>query len=105
MVAQDNPYAIVMVNVVGTANLLEAARIHGLRRFVFCSSTSAYGPTPPGPVPEDVPMAPSSVYGASKVASEQLVNAYARSTGSTASRCASPGSMARGGGPTASSAR
>jgi nucleoside-diphosphate-sugar epimerase len=77
MVSRDNPYAIVAVNVVGTANLLEAARIHGLRRFVFCSSVSAYGSTPPGPVPEDVPMAPSSVYGASKVASEQLVNAYA----------------------------
>jgi nucleoside-diphosphate-sugar epimerase len=81
MVARDNPYAIVQVNIVGTANVLEAARIRGLRRVVFCSSTSAYGDTPDGPVPEDVPMRPTSVYGASKAAGEQLVAAYARQHG------------------------
>jgi nucleoside-diphosphate-sugar epimerase len=81
MVARDNPYAIVQVNIVGTANVLEAARIRGLRRVVFCSSTSAYGNTPDGPVPEDVPMKPTSVYGASKAAGEQLVDAYARQHG------------------------
>jgi UDP-glucuronate 4-epimerase len=77
MVARDNPFSMVQVNIVGTANVLEVARVHGARRFVYCSSTSAYGPTPRGPVPEDVPMHPSSVYGASKVAGEQLVAAYA----------------------------
>jgi nucleoside-diphosphate-sugar epimerase len=80
MVARDNPHSMVQVNIVGTANMLEIARIHGAR-FVFCSSTSAYGDTPDGPVPEDVPMAPTSVYGASKVAGEQLVSAYARQYG------------------------
>jgi nucleoside-diphosphate-sugar epimerase len=80
MVARDNPHSMVQVNIVGTANMLEITRIHGAR-FVFCSSTSAYGDTPDGPVPEDVPMAPTSVYGASKVASEQLVSAYARQYG------------------------
>lgn len=81
MVARDNPYAIVQVNVVGTANLLELARIHGLGRLVFCSSTSAYGPTPKGPVAEDVPLVPTSVYGASKVAGEQLLNGYSAQHG------------------------
>jgi nucleoside-diphosphate-sugar epimerase len=76
MVARDNPNSMVQVNIVGTANVLEIARIHG-SRLVFCSSTSAYGNTPEGPVPEDVPMAPTTVYGASKVASELLVSAYA----------------------------
>jgi UDP-glucuronate 4-epimerase len=80
MVARDNPHSMVQVNIVGTANLLEIARIHG-SRFVFCSSTSAYGNTPEGLVPEDVPLAPSSVYGASKVASEQLVSAYGKQYG------------------------
>jgi hypothetical protein len=61
----------------GTANVLEVARVHKTTRFVYCSSTSAYGPTPPEPVPEDVTMRPSTVYGASKVASEQLVRTYA----------------------------
>lgn len=81
MIACDNPYSIVQVNIVGTANLLEVARIRRLRRVVFCSSTSAYGNTPEGPVPEDVPLKPTSVYGASKAASEQLVAAYARQHG------------------------
>jgi UDP-glucuronate 4-epimerase len=81
MVARDNPYSMVQVNILGTANMLEIARIHGARRFVYCSSTTAYGPTPPGPVPEDVALKPTNVYGASKVASEQLVSAYATQYG------------------------
>ncbi|WP_309491433.1 NAD-dependent epimerase/dehydratase family protein [Trinickia mobilis] len=81
MVARDNPVSMVQVNIVGTANMLELARIYGARRFVFCSSTSAYGNTPPAPVKEDVVMAPASLYAASKVASEQLVAAYAQQYG------------------------
>jgi UDP-glucuronate 4-epimerase len=80
MVARENPYSMVQVNIVGTANVLEIVRIHGAR-FVFCSSTSAYGNTPEGLVPEDVPLVPTSVYGASKVAGEQLVSAYSRQYG------------------------
>jgi UDP-glucuronate 4-epimerase len=77
MVARDNPYSMVQVNIVGTANVLEVARVHKATRFIYCSSTSAYGPTPPGPVSEDVTVRPSTVYGASKVAGEQLVRTYA----------------------------
>ncbi|WP_438390383.1 NAD-dependent epimerase/dehydratase family protein [Caballeronia sp. DA-9] len=81
MVARDNPVAMVQVNIVGTTNMLELARVHGALRFVFCSSTSAYGNTPPAPVKEDIVMAPASLYAASKVASEQLVAAYAQQYG------------------------
>lgn len=81
MVARDNPYSMVQVNVVGTANMLELARIHKARRLVFCSSTSAYGDTPEGPVPEDVPLRPTSVYGGSKAASEALLWTYWRQFG------------------------
>ena len=79
MVARDNPYLIVTSNIVGTANILELARIRRMRRVVYCSSVSAYGNTPNGldPVPEDVPLMPTSVYGATKAAGEQLVNGYA----------------------------
>ncbi len=79
MVAQDNPHLIVQSNVVGTANILEIARIGDVRRVVFLSSVSAFGSTPAGmdPVPEDVPLMPTSVYGASKAMGEHLVNAYA----------------------------
>jgi len=83
MVARDNPHLIVQSNIVGTANILELARIGKMRRVVFLSSVSAYGSTPTGvdPVPEDVVLLPSSVYGASKVAGEALVNAYQRQHG------------------------
>jgi nucleoside-diphosphate-sugar epimerase len=76
MVARDNPPAMVAVNIVGTANVLELARIHGASRFIFCSSTSAYGGTEQDLVSEDVPMHPTTLYGASKVSGEQLVAAY-----------------------------
>jgi nucleoside-diphosphate-sugar epimerase len=83
MVARDNPHLIVQSNIVGTANVLELARIRRMRRMIFLSSVSAYGNTPPGldPVPENVVLAPSSVYGASKVAGEALVEAYRRQHG------------------------
>lgn len=78
MVARDNPYDLVAVNVVGTANVLEVARIRQLRRFVNCSSVSVYGATAAGPVLENVPLHPSTVYGATKLAAEYLVTAYAK---------------------------
>ena len=79
MVARDNPYLIIQSNVVGTANILELARIRKMRRVVACSSVSAYGNTPVGLdlVPEDVPLRPTSVYGASKAAGEHLLDGYA----------------------------
>ena len=68
-------------SIVGTANMLELARIHGVPRFVYCSSASVYGSTRGAPIDGSTPPQPSTVYGASKVASEQLVNAYAREHG------------------------
>jgi nucleoside-diphosphate-sugar epimerase len=81
MVARDNPGAMVAVNIDGTANVLEVARIHGVPRVVYCSSASVYGDTGPGPILETAPLAPTSLYGASKAASEHLVNSYARQYG------------------------
>lgn len=82
MVAAGSPPLMVDVNIVGTANMLEIARQVGGVRVVFCSSTSAVGPTPgPGPFDEDIVLRPSSVYGASKAASELLVQGYKRQHG------------------------
>lgn len=74
--ARDNPHLIVQSNIVGTANILELARVRKVRQVIFLSSVSAYGNTPEGidPVPEDVVLSPTGVYGASKVAGEALVN-------------------------------
>jgi nucleoside-diphosphate-sugar epimerase len=76
MVAADSPALMVNVNIVGTANLLELSRQVGAVRVVFCSSTSAVGPTGDGVHGEDIVLRPTSVYGASKAASEHLVRSY-----------------------------
>ncbi len=81
MVARDNPYDLVAVNVMGTTNVLEIARILRVRRFINCSSVSVYGSTIRGPVKEDVHLAPSTVYGATKLAAEAVVTAFSREHG------------------------
>ncbi|MBS76188.1 NAD-dependent epimerase/dehydratase family protein [Variovorax sp.] len=85
MVARDTPHAMVQVNIVGTANMLELARVHEARRFVYCSSTSAYGVVRSAmPVTEDCLLRPASLYGASKVASEYITTSYAQQYGLSA---------------------
>lgn len=81
MVARDNSYDLVSVNVIGTANMLELARIRKMRRFIYCSSASVYGSTTSRRVYEDVALHPSTVYGATKLAAEQIVLSYGREHG------------------------
>lgn len=76
MVLADDPARVVEVNVAGTTALLEAARRHGVTRFVSCSSIAAYGHTAARRVVEETPLHPTDVYGATKAAGEQLVEAY-----------------------------
>src|SRR5687768_11935199 len=76
MLARDNPYLVVAANVMGTVNLLEAARSTGVSRLVFLSSAHAYGDTPPPPVPEDAPFRARDMYGASKASADLLLRAY-----------------------------
>ena len=81
MMAQGEPMKIVEVNINGTALLLDLARRHGLRRFVLCSSISIYGNVGKAVITEDTPLRPTSVYAASKVAGEQLVQVFAAEYG------------------------
>lgn len=81
MLARDNPITIADVNIGGTANLLEAARIHGLERFVFASSNTVYGSNSAALTENDTVPRPSSVYGASKVAGEALCSTYSKRYG------------------------
>jgi len=65
------------VNVTGTVTLLEAARIHGLGRFIFGSSSSVYGNNKKVPFAEDDPVDhPISPYAASKKAGELVAHTY-----------------------------
>jgi nucleoside-diphosphate-sugar epimerase len=63
-------------NVHGTQRLLEAVAERDLRAFVYASSSSVYGDQDVYPVHEDAPMRPKSPYGATKVITEQLANAF-----------------------------
>jgi nucleoside-diphosphate-sugar epimerase len=73
--------APIAVNVTGTAAIFEAARRHGMRRVVLCSSGSVYGSSDRDPVTEDSPLIPVNSYGASKVGSEAIMHAYAAESG------------------------
>ena len=66
-------------NVEATYRLLEAVRrVGGVELFVFASSSTVYGEADMVPTPEDYgPLKPISHYGASKLAAEALVSAYA----------------------------
>jgi UDP-glucose 4-epimerase len=81
-VGSAEPSAHFRDNIQATFNLLEAIRLSGWRgRLVFTSSSTVYGEAET-PTPEDYPdPRPISVYGASKLACEALINAYARSYG------------------------
>lgn len=66
------------VNVLGTLNLLEAARLHGVRRLVFASTGGAiYGEVPGGESGHvGGPLRPSTPYGVSKLAGEGYLEVY-----------------------------
>lgn len=64
-------------NVNGTLNLLELARQHGIKQFVFGSSSSVYGINAKVPFSEDDPIRqPISPYAATKAAGELLCHTY-----------------------------
>lgn len=64
-------------NTIGTASVLEAMRAVGATRIVFSSSGSIYGEPDIFPTPEDTPFpVQTSLYGASKLAAEGLIQAY-----------------------------
>ncbi|HML96320.1 MAG TPA: GDP-mannose 4,6-dehydratase [Thermodesulfobacteriota bacterium] len=76
----DDPFGDAGVNVLGTLNMLEAARRAGAGMFVFASSNAPLGAAPP-PSREDTAPRPLSPYGAAKLAGEGYCSAYHASYG------------------------
>lgn len=72
----DGPAPFLDTNVTGTGVLLEAARRHGVSRFLHVSTDEVYGPADTGRFPETAGLAPSSPYAASKAGAELLVRSY-----------------------------
>jgi len=77
----ENPPDTTAVNVLGTVNVLAAARERGVRRVISASSSSVYGDTPTLPKDEEMPSAPLSPYAASKLAGEQFARVFALTLG------------------------
>jgi len=73
-----NPIETNKANVTSTLNLLESCRKHKVRRFVYASSSSAYGDTPVLPKREDMPPNPLSPYALQKFVGERYCQLYFR---------------------------
>jgi UDP-glucose 4-epimerase len=78
-----NPETHYQQNIVATFNLLEALRKAGdIKTLVFASSSTVYGEATKIPTPENyTPLKPISIYGATKLACEALITAYAYTYG------------------------
>ena len=78
----DHPGKDVQQNTLATYHVLEAMRANGIKRIGFSSTGSTYGESKVIPTPEDAPFPiQTSLYGASKVAGECLIQAYCEGFG------------------------
>ncbi len=76
-VGSDDALGFYQANVIGTCNLLDAARETGVERVIVASSANVYGvPASADPLREDSPTAPVSHYAASKLAMEHMARTY-----------------------------
>ena len=79
--SMEDPQLSFDVNVVGTHNMLMAARDGGVSRFIDAASSSAYGAGEDLPKREMMPVLPISPYAAAKAAGELLAATFCRAFG------------------------
>jgi UDP-glucose 4-epimerase len=78
----DHPRKDLEQNTIATFNVLEGMRANGVRRIAFASTGSIYGEAAVIPTPENAPFpVQTSLYGASKLAGEGLIQAYCEGFG------------------------
>ena len=75
-IGAEKPDEIYANNILATYRLLEAMRKAMVGRVIFTSTSTVYGETDVIPTPEDCPTHPISLYGASKLACEALIESY-----------------------------
>jgi dTDP-glucose 4,6-dehydratase len=83
----SDQYAFVRTHVIGTSVLLDAARQHGVSRFLQVSTDEVYGSIEEGSFTETSPLNPSSPYSATKAAGDLLVSAHVHTHGLEAVIC------------------
>jgi UDP-glucose 4-epimerase len=74
----DHPITDAEINVLGTLQVLEAARKEGVRKIVASSSAGIFGELKTIPIKEDHPIEPDSPYGCTKLCEEKLCLSYAK---------------------------
>ena len=74
----EDPITDAGINVLGTIQVLEAARKAGVRKIVVSSSAGIFGELQTIPISEDHPAEPDSPYGCTKLCEEKMTLAYAR---------------------------
>lgn len=86
--SQKNPPYSVHINVIGTLNIVEAARLMKVQRVVYTSAKGVYGPIEGEydhptykPVPEDHPKRPKRIYESAKLMGEHIANIINAPTG------------------------
>ncbi len=79
--AARNPASYYANNLIGTLNLLNAMRKHGMQHLVFSSTASVYGEPREIPVSESHPLQPLNPYGASKLAAEYMIRDFCAAYG------------------------
>ena len=80
-VCQAQPGLAIDVNVAGTANVLEAARLAGVRRVIFSSTSAIYEMSKEVPMSESHDVFPNLTYSLSKAQGEQFCRAYSDNFG------------------------
>ena len=78
---EQNPQAAFNINVNGTYNVLEAARLFDVKSVVFISTLATFGRDVPSIVPNDAAQHPLNMYGVTKVCGERLGEFYQRRFG------------------------
>ncbi len=69
------------INVLGTQNILEIARLHDVKRVLMASSSEVYGSAIYAPIDEKHPLNAPHPYGASKIAADRMCYAYIQTYG------------------------
>jgi UDP-glucuronate 4-epimerase len=72
----ENPLSYQQANVIGLQNILDFAKLQGIRQFVFASSSSVYGINDHYPWKEEEKLMPISPYAMTKLAGEMLGHVY-----------------------------
>jgi UDP-glucuronate 4-epimerase len=72
----SDPRAYIEANINGTMNLLDLAERNGVKKFIFGSSSSVYGPDAIPPFREDAQLSPISPYAMTKASGEMLAHTY-----------------------------